>query len=102
MRGTLSEAQETVQLQAGQIEPLKICLDGVAEALDYVIYGLYGAAINALTRVKGACNEAFTLFRSRAWRGGGSWLSQVKVSSREAPAGDPPPRTPSSAGRAPR
>lgn len=62
VRGSLAEAQETVQLQSGQIEDLKACLDGVAEALDHVIYGYYDAAINALTRVEGSCNAAFALF----------------------------------------
>jgi hypothetical protein len=39
-----------------------VCLDGVAEALDAVIYGYYNIAANALTRVQTKCNQAFALF----------------------------------------
>lgn len=62
VKGSLQEAQSTVQLQSGQIQTLKTCLNGVSEALNDIVYGYYNAAINALTRVQGACDAAYALF----------------------------------------
>ncbi|GIU97438.1 MAG: hypothetical protein KatS3mg013_1241 [Actinomycetota bacterium] len=62
VRGTLSEAQARLELQAGQIEDLKECLNGVSLALDNVLYGDYWAAANALTAVQTSCEAAFALF----------------------------------------
>ena len=62
LKGSLDEAQNTVQLQTGQIAVLKTCLDGVTEATSDILYGYYSAAINALTWVEDACNEAYSLF----------------------------------------
>lgn len=61
VRGTLSEAQARLELQAGQIEDLKDCLNGVSLALDNVLYGDYWAAANALTAVQSSCEAAFAL-----------------------------------------
>ncbi|HXF72474.1 MAG TPA: hypothetical protein VNO79_07695, partial [Actinomycetota bacterium] len=62
VRGTLSEAQERLELQAGQIEDLKDCLNGVSLAFDSVLYGDYRGAANALIAVESACQSAFALF----------------------------------------
>ncbi len=62
VRGTLSEAQERLELQAGQIEDLKDCLNGVSLAFDSVLYGDYRGAANALIAVESACQAAFALF----------------------------------------
>lgn len=62
VRGTLSEAQERLELQAGQIEDLRDCLNGVSLAFDSVLYGDYRGAANALIAVESACQAAFALF----------------------------------------
>jgi cell division protein FtsL len=62
VKGTLQEAQNTVELQTGQIATLKTCLGGVSEAMNDIVYGYYNAAVNALTRVESECNEAYALF----------------------------------------
>lgn len=62
VRGTLSEAQERLELQAGQIADLKDCLNGVSLALDDVLNGDYWAAASALSAVQSSCEAAFALF----------------------------------------
>lgn len=62
VRGTLSEAEQRLELQAGQIEDLKDCLNGVSMALDSVLYGDYRGAANALVAVESDCQAAFSLF----------------------------------------
>lgn len=62
VEGSLQASQRTVRLKTGQIEVLKTCLDGVAAALAYIVYGEYYAASDALSRVENACRRAFALF----------------------------------------
>lgn len=62
VRGSLSEAQHRLELQAGQIADLKACLNGVSLALDNVLSGDYWAAASALTAVESSCQVAFSLF----------------------------------------
>lgn len=62
VRGTLRKAEDRVELQSGQIDTLKTCLNGVSLALDAVIYLEYREAARALQAVESECNEAFALF----------------------------------------
>lgn len=61
VRGTLRTAETRVELQSGQIQTLKTCLNGVALALDAVLYLDYRGAAKALQAVETECNEAFAL-----------------------------------------
>lgn len=62
VRGSLSEAQSRLNLQAGQIATLKSCLGGVVQALVYIGDGYYGLAVSALQAVGVACQQASELF----------------------------------------
>lgn len=57
-KGSLSGAQSRLNLQAGQITTLKLCLAGVQRALSYVAYDDYGSALSELEEVETACRKA--------------------------------------------
>lgn len=59
---TLTDAQNRVNLQAGQIDALKSCLAGVTNALEYVSYGDYGSAVASLEAVEVSCDTAANAF----------------------------------------
>ncbi len=58
VRGSLDGAQDRLDLQSNQIESLKSCLNGVSNALSYVAYSDYSAAVAALEAVEGSCARA--------------------------------------------
>lgn len=62
VRGTLNEAQNRLNLQAGQIETLKSCLNGVVQALGYAAYEDYYSALASLRAVEVSCQNAQALF----------------------------------------
>lgn len=62
MKRSLTNARNRIELQAGQIDILKTCLNGVAEALVYVAYGDYYSASAALDAVSVSCNRAADYF----------------------------------------
>jgi hypothetical protein len=62
LQTSLNDVQTQVSLQAGQIDVLKTCLDGVSNALSYAAYGQYSAAINSLNAVNSECETAYALF----------------------------------------
>lgn len=61
-RGTLTDARGRLDLQSNQIATLKSCLDGVSDALKYVAYSDYGAAVQALDAVEVSCETAYNMF----------------------------------------
>jgi len=62
VKNSLTKARNRIELQAGQIDILKTCLDGVAGALIYVSYGDYYSASAALDAVRVSCNRAADYF----------------------------------------
>lgn len=62
LRGSLGDAQNRLNLQAGQIETLKSCLNGVSEALGYAAYEDYRSAVAALDAVEVSCDRASKMF----------------------------------------
>lgn len=62
LEGSLENAQDRLDLQANQIETLKICLEGVTNAMGYAAYSDYGAAIASLEAVEVSCQRAYELF----------------------------------------
>lgn len=61
---SLGRARSRVELQAGQIDTLKTCLNGVSRALGYVIYENIPAAIGELDGVRFICQKAQRLIGS--------------------------------------
>lgn len=62
LRGSLGDAQDRLNLQAGQIETLKSCLNGVSEALGHAAYDDYRSAVAALDAVEVSCDRASEMF----------------------------------------
>jgi hypothetical protein len=62
VRGNLSDTQNQLNLQAGQFEIVKTCLNGVATAFSADLDGYYDAALAALNSVESACDQAFSYF----------------------------------------
>jgi chromosome segregation ATPase len=62
VQGTLADADSKLNLQAGQIENLKTCLQGVSTALSAVADSDYTSALAALDAVESSCNAAHELF----------------------------------------
>lgn len=62
LQNSLSNAQQQVDLQAGQISILKTCLQGVSNALSDVSIGDYLSAVSALDSVQVSCQSASALF----------------------------------------
>lgn len=62
VRNNLAEVKSSVTIQAGQIETLKNCLNGVSIALSDAAYGDYSAALSALQAVEVSCDKAYALF----------------------------------------
>lgn len=58
LQGTLSDAQDRLDLQANDIETLKSCLTGVSTSLGYAAGSDYSAAIAALDAVQVSCERA--------------------------------------------
>jgi hypothetical protein len=58
VQNSLSDAKTSVTVQAGQIQSLKSCLNGVQIALSDVAYGDYSGAVAALNAVQVSCNAA--------------------------------------------
>lgn len=56
--GKLSGARDRLDLQAGQIATLRICLGGVQRALSDVAYGDFSSALSELEQVQTACRKA--------------------------------------------
>ena len=61
VRGNLTNTQNQLNLQAGQMAVLKTCLSGVATAFSADLDGDYSAALAALNSVESACREASAL-----------------------------------------
>lgn len=62
LEGTLDSAQDRLDLQANQIQTLQTCLQGVSNALTYVSYSDFGAALAALNAVEVSCQAAYQMF----------------------------------------
>jgi hypothetical protein len=62
VRGTLSQSENRVNIQAGQIETLKSCLNGVTNALVYAADSDYVSAVASLESVQVSCDTASKLF----------------------------------------
>jgi hypothetical protein len=62
VKTTLTDAQNKVELQSGQIDTLKSCLNGVTSALIYIAEGYFEVAIGALNAVSVSCESADKLF----------------------------------------
>jgi chromosome segregation ATPase len=62
VRGTLNQSENRVNIQAGQIETLKSCLNGVTNALVYAANSDYVSAVASLESVKVSCDNASKLF----------------------------------------
>lgn len=62
VRGSLDDAENRLDLQANQIETLKSCLNGVSDALIYVAYNNFNAALAALEAVEISCQRANEYF----------------------------------------
>jgi hypothetical protein len=62
VRGNLSDTQNQLNLQAGQFEIVKTCLEGVATAFSADLDGDYSSALAALNSVQSACDQAFSYF----------------------------------------
>lgn len=58
VQSSLDAAEDRVNLQASQISVLRVCLEGVGQALVDVSYFDYSAAISALNSVSSACEQA--------------------------------------------
>ena len=58
---SLSDSEHQVDIQAGQIETLRVCLNGIFTALGYAAEGRTDAAIAALESVDQACTDAESL-----------------------------------------
>jgi hypothetical protein len=61
VRGSLNETRGRVELQAGQIQILRSCLNGVLLALNYAAYDDWSSAIASLEAVETSCQEATEL-----------------------------------------
>jgi hypothetical protein len=62
VRGSLGDARSRLDLQAGQIETLKSCLNGVSSALSFAAYEDFVSAMAALDAVQVSCDRASDLF----------------------------------------
>lgn len=62
VKGTLTDAQSRIDLQAGQIETLKSCLNGVSNALSYAADDDFISALAALRAVEVSCDRASEMF----------------------------------------
>jgi len=58
VRGSLTDAQQRVTLQAGQIGDLKACLSGVAQSASDLAGGDINGAVGALDAVTPICQRA--------------------------------------------
>ena len=58
---SLSDAKSRLNVQSGQIETLKSCLNGVSLALSDAAYGDYSSAVSALDAVRVSCDAAYKI-----------------------------------------
>jgi hypothetical protein len=61
VRTSLSDANGRINVQSGQIETLKSCLNGVSIALNDVAYNDYSGAVSALDAVRVSCRAAYKI-----------------------------------------